>query len=103
LLDYALGNDLGLPPISVKLAFYEDPLGGPATLHFSYPVSVNAQNVTLTALYSTDLVSWHDGAAQLELISRDSLEGGRELCNWRIKPPLSEQPRVFLRLKATVR
>ena len=43
LIDYVLGNDLGLPPIFPKLTLQPDPLGGPVTLRLSYPVSLSAQ------------------------------------------------------------
>ena len=100
LIDYVLGNDLGLPPISLKITQQPDPLGGPVTIRLSYPVSLSAVSVEVGVFFSTDLTTWQDGAAYLELISKEPLGDGRELVIWRIKPPLRDEPQVFLRLRA---
>ena len=93
LIDYVLGNDLGLPPISPKIALQPDPLGGPVTLRLSYPISLSAANAEVGVFFSTDLTTWQDGAAHLELVSREPLGDGRELVTWRVKPPLRDEPR----------
>jgi hypothetical protein len=103
LIDYALGNDLGLPPIPAKLVMQADPQGGLPALLLSYPLSLNAPNAEIRVHFSTDLTSWQDGAAHLELMSRAPLGDGRELVTWRVKPPLRDEPRVFLRLQAAAR
>ena len=100
LIDYALGNDLGLPPIFPKLALQPDPLGGVATLQLSYPISLSAENVEIGVFFSTDPPVWQDAAAYLELVSKVPLGDGRELVTWRVNPPLQDQPQVFLRLRA---
>jgi len=100
LIDYALGNDLGLPPIFPKLTLETDPRGGPATIRLSCPVSRGAERVNLAVSISTDLTTWQDGGAHLELVSWKPLGDGRDVANWRVKPPLRDQPRVFLRLRA---
>jgi hypothetical protein len=102
LIDYVLGNDFGLPPIFLKVALQADPLGGPDTMLLSYPISLSAQNVDVGVFFSTDLIVWQDGAAYLELISREPLGDGRELITWRVNPPLRDEPRVFMRLRAVV-
>jgi hypothetical protein len=102
LIDYVLGNDLGLPPIFPKLALEPDPLGGPVTLQLIYPVSLSATNVEIGVSFSTDLTTWQDGSAYLEPVSREPLGDGRELVTCRVKPPFSDEPRVFLRLRAVV-
>ncbi len=103
LIDYVLGNDLGLPPLFPKLALQPEPLGGPRTLQFSYPLNPGAQDTELGIFFSTDLTIWQDGTGQLELVSRAPVGDGRELVTWRVKPPLADAPRVFLRLRAVTR
>jgi hypothetical protein len=103
LIDYVLGNDLGLPPVSVKFAIQPEPLGGPATLQLIYPVSLNVENAEVAVSFSTDLVTWQDGGAHLELVSRTPLGDGRELVNWRVRAPLRDEPRVFMRMRAVMR
>ena len=103
LIDYVLGNDAGVPPISVKFSLHSDPFGGPSTLLLSYPVSLSAENVGITVFFSTDLATWEDGADSLELVSRDPLGDGRELVTWRVKAPLRDAPQVFMRLRAVER
>ncbi len=103
LLDYALGNDLGLPPISPRLARQPQSLGGLDALELSYPASLSAENTELGVFFSTDPPLWQDAAAYLELVSRESLGDGRELVTWRVKPPLRDERRVFLRLRAVAR
>jgi hypothetical protein len=103
LIDYATGNDLGLPPVPVKVALQPDPFGGPLTLRLSYPVSLNAQDAEIGVFFSTDLAVWEDGAAHLELVARESLGDGRELVTWNVKPPLRDFPQVFMRLRVRER
>ena len=100
LIDYALGNDLGLAPIFPKFALQPDPLGGPITVRLIYPVSLSAENVDIGVFFSTDLATWQEGASHLELVSREPLGDGRDLMTWRVKPPLRDEPRVFMRLRA---
>jgi hypothetical protein len=100
LIDYMLGNDLGLPPIYPKLAWQPDPLGGPATLVLIYPISLSATNAEIGVFFSTDLKTWLDGAEYLEQVSREPLGDGRDLLTCCVKPPLRNESPVFLRLRA---
>ncbi len=100
LIDYALGNDPGLPPILPKVAWQPDPLGGPPALQVGYPISLSTENVEVGVLFSTDLASWQDGTAYLELVSKETLDDDREWITWRVRPPLRDEPRLFLRLRA---
>ena len=100
LIDYALGNDLGLPPMFPNLTLQPDALGGPVTLRLSYPISLSAQNAELAVFFSTDLTTWQDGGANLEFVMREPLGDGRALVTWLVKPPLRDEPRVFMRLRA---
>lgn len=98
LIDYALGNDLGLQPVSPEF------LPGPGgALLFTYPLSLSAQGVQITITYSTDLCSWFDASPHVELLSTQNLDLNRQLLTWQLKPSLRDQPRVFLRLQATSR
>jgi hypothetical protein len=102
LIDYALGNDLGLPPILP--AFTLQPaglLGGPATLLLTYPLSPDAERAKIEVLFSTNMVGWQEAAPHLEAASMEQLGDGRELVTWRVKSPLRDQPQVFMRLRVT--
>jgi hypothetical protein len=103
LIDYVFGNDLGLPPISLRFELQPDPLGGQAALLLLCPVSLRAESVEFGVFFSTDLAAWQDGAAHLELASREPLGDGRELVTWRVLPSLRDEPRVFMRLRAVAR
>jgi hypothetical protein len=100
LIDYMLGNDLGLPPIFPKLTWQPDPLGGPGTLQLSYPISLSATNAEIGVSFSTDLKTWQDAGAYLEQVSRQSLDDGRDLITCSVKPPLRDESPVFLRFRA---
>jgi hypothetical protein len=103
LIDYALGNDLGLAPLAPTLAWATDSDGGLSGWRFSHPFSIGADAVDLGVDVSTDLLLWEDGTAHLELLERRQLGDGREWVVWRVLPPLRDAPRVFLRLQATPR
>ena len=100
LIDYVLGNDLGLPPIVPKLICQPDPLGGPFALWLTYPLSLSTTNVDVGVFFSTDLITWQDAAQYLQQVSRESLGDGRDLLTYRIQPPLRDQSPVFLRFRA---
>ena len=103
LIDYVLGNDLGLPPILPSVSVKPAPSGEAATLLLVYPLSLSAQNVELAVFFSTDLTTWQDGTTQLEIVSRATLGDGRDLVTCRVKMPLRNEPRVFLRIGAVAR
>jgi hypothetical protein len=100
LIDYMLGNDLGLLPIFAKCTLEADASGGQAALWLSYPVSRSATSAEINVVFSTDLITWQDAAAQLELVSQEPLDADRELVTWRVKPPLRNESRIYLRLRA---
>jgi hypothetical protein len=100
LIDYALGNDLGLPPILPAFTLQPDVLGGPATLLLTYPLSLEAERAKIEVLFSTNLVEWQEGASQLDPISIKQLGDGRALVTWRVKSPLRDESQVFMRLRA---
>jgi hypothetical protein len=100
LIDYLLGNDLGLPPIAPRVELQGDSLDASPPLRLSYPVSLRAQSADLSVVYSTDLATWRHAAEHLELVSREPLGDGRELLTWLVKPTLRDEPRVLLRLQA---
>lgn len=102
LLDYALGNDLGLPPIPITVTLHPGPAGNPPSLRFSHTVSPGAERTSLTVHASLDLASWQDASTQLALVSRQPLGDGRILVTWQILPPLRNAPAIFLRLSASL-
>src|SRR5439155_5877433 len=85
LIDYALGNDLGKPPIFLTLTRQPDALGGPAALLLSYPHSIGAERAKIEVFYSTNFATWQDGAPHLEAQSTQQLGDGRALLTWRVK------------------
>lgn len=103
LLDYALGNDLGLAPIRPRLAWQPKPWTGSPELWWIYPVSVGADRAQLGTMISTNLTTWQDGTPHLEPVSQTPLGDGRDLVTWRIRPSLRDVPRVLMRLRAVER
>jgi hypothetical protein len=101
LIDYALGNGLGSAPIVPAFTAQPNPGGGSPTLLVTYPISVGAERAVVKVLLSTDLVTWQDGTAHLESVSNQQLGDGRALLTWRVKPPLADEPRLFMRLHVT--
>jgi hypothetical protein len=98
LIDYALGNDLGLSPVFPEFSRGADVPGGEDTLILTVPISLAADGVEIELHFSTDLVEWQDGAAHLELVSTKPLGVHRALRAWHVKPPLSHQPQLYMRL-----
>jgi hypothetical protein len=103
LIDYVLGNNLGLPPLAPRVTLVPDPLGGPDILRLSYPMNPSVQDAVIGVYYSTNLVTWQDGGASLELDSTQPTGDGRQWVTWRIRSPLRDSPRIFLRLGAAAR
>jgi hypothetical protein len=99
IIDYGLGNDLGLPPIFPKLVWQSDPLGEGVMLQLVYPLSLTATNIEIGVSFSTNLTRWQDGTEYLELLSRQPLGDGRELVTCRVKPPLQDELHLFMRMK----
>lgn len=99
LIDYALGNDLGLSPIFPGFSWDEDVPAGEDALLFTVPISLSAEGVQIEFHFSTDLVEWQDGASHFELVSTEPLGDGRAVRTWRVKPPLHDQPQLYVRLR----
>jgi hypothetical protein len=101
LIDYAMGNDLGAVPIPAGFALQPGSSGSPATYLVNYPVSLGAEGAVIKVLFSTNLVDWEDGMGALTGVSMQPLGEGRALVTWRVNPPFSEAPRLFMRLQVT--
>jgi hypothetical protein len=101
LIDYAFGNDLGKPAMFPTFALQSDPLGGPDSLALSYPRSIGAERAVIDVFFSTDLLTWQPGAGNLEAMSTQQLGDGRALVTWRVKAPLSAEPRLFMQVRVT--
>jgi len=63
--------------------------------------SLDAVRAKIEVLFSTNLVEWQQGAPHLEPVSTEPLGDGRALVTWRVKPPLRDEPQVFMRLRVT--
>lgn len=103
LVDYALGNDLGLEPLHPHFKLEMDAPTGEETLFVVVPTSLRAEGIEVMPYFSTDLVEWIDGALHLESVSMDPLDEGRALRVWRVKPPLRNQAHLFMRLNISER
>jgi hypothetical protein len=101
LIDYALGNDLGRTSILPACTWQPDVLGGSDTLLVTYPVSLGAERALIEVLFSTDLIAWQEAGPNLEAAAMTQLGDGRALVTWRVKPPLRDEPQVFMRLRVT--
>lgn len=99
LIDYALGNDLGLPPLIPEFRWETDPVDGGDILLLRIPVSLAAMDVEIEPYFSTDLREWVSGSQHLETESTEVLGDGRALRTWRIKAPLKDQAQLFFRLR----
>lgn len=99
LFDYALGQDLGLSRISPAVTWRSDRAGGADNLLLTYPVSLGAERAKIEVLFSTDLMGWEEAAPYLALRSEEQLGDGRALVTWRVKPPLEDEPQLFIRLR----
>jgi hypothetical protein len=103
LIDYVLGNAPGVSSRLPTLTAVAGQGSEPAVLRLSYAVSLTATSADVGVSFSTDLTTWQDATPHLELVSTESLSDGREQVTWRVRPPLRDEPRVFLRLRAVVR
>jgi hypothetical protein len=101
LLDYALGNNLGLAPIPAAFSLRPDSAVGAAAMHLTYPISLGADRAQIEVLFSNDLVTWVDGAPSLEAASVEPLGDGRAIVNWRLNASASGEPYRFMRLRVT--
>ena len=103
LIDFALGNDLGLSPVFPQFSRGEDVPGKGDSLILTVPISLAADAVKIEFYFSTDLIEWHDGTADLELVSTKPLGTQRVLRAWRVKPTLRNQPQLYMRLRVVGR
>jgi len=103
LIDFVLGNDLGLPPVFPAFSRGEDVFGGEDSLILTVPISLTAEGVKVEFHFSTDLVDWQDGTIHLELVSTKPIGDQRVLRAWLVKPPLRDQPQLYMRLRVVGR
>jgi hypothetical protein len=103
LIDYALGNDLGLSPLFPGFRWDRNVPAGEDALLLTVPISLAAEGVEIEFHFSTNLVKWQDGTSHLELVSTESLGDGRAVRAWRVKPPLRDQPHLYMRLRVIAR
>jgi hypothetical protein len=103
LVDYALGNDLGLAPISPAFTLQADTGGGsaPTVPVVTYPISLGAEGAAIDVLLSTDLAQWQSGTPHLEAATVEPLGDGRALVTQRVTSQLGEGVRLFVRLRVS--
>jgi hypothetical protein len=101
LLDYALGNDLGKPPLFPTVTLQPGAAGEPSSIRMTYPSSIGAERVKVAVLSSTNLTDWVETSEALEPGITQFLGDGRMLLNWEIKRSLTNASQLFLRLRAT--
>jgi hypothetical protein len=101
LIDYAMGNNLGLPPIPAGFAVQSGAGGVSPTYLLSYPISLGAEGVDIKVLFSTNLTDWEDGSAGLTPVSIQPRGDGRAVVTWQVNPPFADAPHLFMRLQIT--
>ncbi len=106
LIDFALGNDLGLPPLYPEFRWLSSPDSADRTLHLIVPVRIPSENFTIQPYFSTDLTTWENGEPHLEHIGTEPLGteplgDGRALRTWQVNAPLSTEPKLFMQLRVT--
>jgi hypothetical protein len=99
LLDYAFGNDLGKPAILPVVSVQPIDSAGAFILKLSYPVSIAADRVKITALYSSDLATWLDASVILQQNATQQLGDGREILNWTVQAPPSNESRFYIKFR----
>lgn len=103
IIDYAVGNNLGQPPLAPTASFEAYDIGGSlqTRLTLSYPISLGAEGATIGIDASTDLITWTDAAANTELVSQVNLGDGRALVTVRFTSPIGDGKSHFLRLRVS--
>ena len=101
LIDYAMGNSPGLPPIPAAFSVQSGGSGLPATYLVSYPISLGAEGAGISVLFSTNLTDWEDGAPGLTPVSIQPRGDGRALVTWRVNSPFADAAKLFMRLQIT--
>jgi hypothetical protein len=99
LIDYAMGNNLGLPPIPAGFSIQPGVGGLSATYQVSYPISLGAEGVDIKVLFSTNLTDWEDGMSGLTPISVQPRGDGRALVTWQVNSPFADAASLFMRLQ----
>lgn len=101
LIDYALGNDLGLPHLHTIMAWQDYLIDGSieSRLTLTYPVSLGADEAELIIESSTDMNTWISAAPFSEEVSRVDQGNGRAIVTTRFSPPVGTGDKHFLRLK----
>jgi len=101
IVDYVLGNSLGLPPVAPETSWQTyDVDGSPQELlTMSYPISLGAEGAVVGIEASTNLSTWTDASANTEMVSQENLGDGRAMVTVRFTSPIGDGSRQFLRLR----
>ena len=101
LIDHALGDDLGLPPIAPSFTIHSQKVAAGVFEDrptISYPVSIGAETVTTTLLLSEDLSIWSGNPANFTI---DNLGDGRALVTAYVNPPFANAERLFYMIEVS--
>ena len=104
LIDHALGNDLGLPPIAPSFAMQSQEVAAGVFEDrptISYPVSIGAETVTTTLLLSQDLSIWSGSPTDITIVATDNLGDGRALVTAYMNPPFANAKRLFYTIQVS--
>lgn len=102
LVDFALGNELGLLPIQPSFK-YEQGKAGQIELLLSIPISLAAENhgITVEPYFSSNLITWQAAANHLEFSRNEDLGDGRVIRFWKVLEPFQKQSQLFMQLQVT--
>jgi hypothetical protein len=104
LIDYALGDDLGLGPIAPSFTMQSQEIS-PGVFEdrptITYPISLGAENASVGLMLSTDLTVWGIDPADITPVSIQNLGDGRALVTAFVNPPLSDEVRLFYQLEVS--
>lgn len=96
LVDYALGNDLGLAALEVTISKTD-------SLSMTYPTSLGADQVVMGIESSLDLVTWTDSGDFIQEANQVDQGDGRALVTVRFNPTIEASGEHYFRLKVRTR
>ena len=103
LLDYALGNDLGVPATRPSISLETHLVEGVQTVlpTLTFTRSIAADGAVLGIELSSDLEAWGEDS-RVTLKSEEPLGDGRSSVTMVVMPPVDLRQRLFYRISATV-
>ena len=99
--DFAYGNDGDRPQLRPVFRWESGVNGAEDHLLLIIPFNPMAEGYIIDPYFSSDLQSWVRGGDQLEKVSNEILDDGRELQIWKVNAPLRDQAQLFMQLRIT--